>query len=231
MLLKKIISIIIFVLFFINFLWMYNKNESGFNSGTVSAAASQQSIAAKLIRFHVLANSDSVEDQALKLKVRDMVLAYISPKLAECKSVKESRAVLKENNDNIKKIAQAVVYQKGYTYSVKTELGKVQFPVKEYGTIVLPEGEYEAYRILIGSAMGHNWWCVMFPPLCFSDITKGNVEVKKTQEEMKQALTKEEYKLVDNSKKVSENKKIIVKSKIVEEVEKLAETIKKLISH
>lgn len=231
MLLKKIISIIIFVLFIISFLWLYSKNETGVNSEAASSEASQQSIAEKLIRFHVLANSDSLEDQALKLKVRDKVLEYIAPKMAECKTINESKKVLMQNNDNIRKIAQDVVFQKGYTYSVKTELSKVQFPVKEYGTIVLPEGEYEAYRILIGSANGHNWWCVMFPPLCFTDITKGDVEVKKTQEEMKQALTKEEYELVDNSKNISDNKKIVVKFKIVEEAEKLIDDIKKKLSH
>lgn len=236
---RKVISIIIFVLFFISFLWLYNKNEGGFSGQAVSSSASQQSIAQKLIRFHVLANSDSIEDQALKLKVRDKVLEYIAPKMAECKSVEESKMVLKENNDKIKQIAQSIISKNGYKYGVKTELGKVQFPVKEYGTIVLPEGEYEAYRILIGSAEGHNWWCVMFPPLCFTDITKGDVEVKKTQDEMKQALTKEEYELVDNSKKVTknsskktnDNRKIVVKFKIVEEVEDLVDNVKKKLAH
>lgn len=232
---KKSIIFIVAILFSGMLVWNYNKNTTNFTTKVQAKEsnqlASQQSIAKKIIRFHVLANSDSLEDQALKLKVRDKVLEYIAPKMAECKTINESKKVLMQNNDNIRKIAQDVVFQKGYTYSVKTELSKVQFPVKEYGTIILPEGEYEAYRILIGSANGHNWWCVMFPPLCFTDITKGDVEVKKTQEEMKQALTKEEYELVDNSKNISDSKKIVVKFKIVEEAEKLIDDIKKKLSH
>lgn len=214
-----------------SFLWLYNKNETGFNSQAAGSEASQQSIAEKLIRFHVLANSDSLEDQALKLKIRDKVLKYIAPKMAKCKSAEESKAVLKENDGNIKQIAEDVVSENGYKYGVKTELSKVQFPVKEYGTIVLPEGKYEAYRILIGSAKGHNWWCVMFPPLCFTDITKGDVEVKKTQEEMKQALTKEEYELVDNSNEINKSNNIVVKFKIAEDIEKIIDNVKKRLSH
>src|SRR3712207_6409519 len=93
------------------------------------------------------------------------------------------------------------------------------FPVKTYGDITLPQGDYEAYRVIIGNGKGHNWWCVMFPPLCFTDITKGEVELQKTDEMMKKTLTKEEYKLVNN--KYEENNEIIFKFKIIEKLKNI----------
>lgn len=224
--LKKIIYFFVMAAFCANIFWLYSKNNSTI-FGSYPKAASQQSIAEKIIRFHVLANSDSIEDQALKLKVRDKVLEYMVPKLSKCKNIDESRKTLELENNNVRQIAEKVITDNGYTYNVKTELQKIEFPVKRYGTIVLPEGKYEAYRILIGSAKGQNWWCVMFPPLCFTDITRGQVEVKKTQNEMKTALTPEEYSLVDNSEEEDKSNKIVVKFKLIEELQKLINEIQK----
>lgn len=188
--------------------------------------ASQKSIAQKIIRFHVLANSDSEKDQSLKLKVKDNVLSYTTNILGSSKSIDESRKLLHENDSKIKEIAKSTIKGLGYNYAVKTELSEENFPVKSYGNITLPQGEYEAYRIIIGSGSGKNWWCVMFPPLCFVDATKGEVEKKKTSDEMKGVLNEDEYKLVDNepesSASTSENgvdfdrSKIVFKSKILE---------------
>ena len=188
------------------------------NSSNVSGKASQSDVAGKLIRFHVIANSDDKIDQGLKLKVRDSVLKYISPKLKDCKSIEESREIIKNEDKNIKKIAEMIIKKNGFKYSVATELSQENFPVKTYGNITLPQGKYEAYRIIIGSGTGQNWWCVMFPPLCFVDITKGNVSYEKTEKEMKKVLSDDEYKLVDNT---VDNKKIIVKFKLVEILNKL----------
>ena len=183
-------------------------------NGTNSPAkASQSDISAKLIRFHVIANSDDKIDQNLKLKVRDSVLKYISPKLKNCTSIGQSRSILNKENKNIKKIAETVIKQNGYKYYVTTALSKENFPVKTYGNITLPQGKYEAYRIIIGTGKGQNWWCVMFPPLCFVDITKGDVAYQKTEKEMKTVLSDNEYNTVDNT--VS-SKKIIVKFKLEE---------------
>ncbi|KGM98375.1 peptidase [Clostridium novyi A str. 4552] len=186
----------------------------------IKADASQKSIANKLIRFHVIANSDSTEDQALKLKVRDNVLKYISPKLKNSKSIDESREIIKENNDVINKIAEKTVEENGYTYTVKSKLSHENFPVKTYGNITLPQGNYEAYRIIIGNGQGHNWWCVMFPPLCFTDITKGDVEVKKTDDMMKKTLSEEEYELVNDD--IDKNK-VVFKFKIAEKIKEVYE--------
>lgn len=179
---------------------------------------SQQEIAEKLIRFHVIANSDSDEDQALKLKVRDEILKYITPKLQNSKSLDESREIIKNNDNKIKKIALDIIRKNGYNYNVTSTLGQFNFPVKEYGNIVLPEGTYEAYRVVIGSGEGKNWWCVMFPPLCFVDLTKGEVAVKETEAEMKKVLTEDEFKLVD---KEDQENKIVLKSKVVEYAKKV----------
>ena len=175
--------------------------------------ASEKSISEKIIRFHVLANSDTKLDQNLKLKVRDKVLKYISPKLKNSKSIQESRSILKQNDKQIKKIAENVINENGYKYSVTTELAHENFPIKTYGNITLPQGNYEAFRIIIGKGKGHNWWCVMFPPLCFVDISKGEVAYKQTEKDMKKVLTNEEYKLVDNN---IDNKDIKIKFKIFE---------------
>lgn len=152
-----------------------------------------QGISEKIIRFHVLANSDSSKDQALKQKVKDEIIKYILPKLKESKSIDETRNILKENDESIVKVALKTIKNEGFNYGVKSQLSKENFPLKRYGTVVLPQGEYEAYRIIIGEGNGQNWWCVMFPPLCFIDITKGEVAEEETEEQMKEHLSKEEY--------------------------------------
>lgn len=187
------------------------------------ADASQSTISDKLIRFHVIANSDTVEDQALKLKVRDEVLDYMAPLLKESKSIDESRELIKKNDNVIKEIAKKVIKDKGYTYTVETMLSNENFPVKSYGNITLPQGNYEAYRIIIGNGSGRNWWCVMFPPLCFTDITRGEASYKETEENMKKILTEDEYRLV-NANEASANK-IEYRFKIVDTIKGLYKRI------
>lgn len=190
-----------------------------------------QSISEKIIRFHVIANSDNEKDQALKLKVKDNILSYMQPLLKNSKSIAESKKIIQQNDEKIKAIARKVIKDNGYSYSVTTTLGRENFPVKTYGDITLPQGNYEAYRVIIGSGQGRNWWCVMFPPLCFVDITKGEIANKQTEKEMKSVLNEKEYNLVNsnNSDKKQKNGKttgkIIYKFKIVELFQEL---IKKL---
>lgn len=142
------------------------------------------SVQDEIIRFHVIANSDNDEDQELKLKVRDEVIKFLTPLLDKSSSIKESREILKENDKKVIEIAKKVIKENGYNYSVKSELSRENFPEKIYGNIILPQGEYEAYRILIGKSSGQNWWCVMFPPLCFVDVTKGEVAYNETERQM-----------------------------------------------
>ena len=159
-----------------------------------------EDIVDKIIRFHVLANSDTEEDQKLKLKVRDEVINYISPKLKDSKSLDESRRIIKRNKEKIEQISKKVIKDNGYDYEVTSMISRENFPDKIYGDLIFPQGEYEAYRILIGKAKGQNWWCVMFPPLCFVDETKNIVD----SSEIKESIENE----------VNEDKKEINKDKI-----------------
>lgn len=175
----------------------------------------------KLIRFHVLANSDSEEDQQLKLKVRDAVIDYLQPKLRDSKSINESERIILEEEGNLINICRDVIEKNGYNYDVHIDLGYSKFPTKQYSSVVLPAGEYKALRILIGKGQGKNWWCVMFPPLCFVD-KQNNVIDKETDAKLREVLTEEEYKLIvekDNDK-VDD---LTIKFKIVEIIQKIKE--------
>ncbi|KHO40355.1 stage II sporulation protein R [Clostridium tetani] len=167
----------------------------------------------KLIRFHVLANSDLEEDQKLKMEVKNSVLEYIYPKLSNSNNISESRRILMENTKGIEKIAKDVISEKGYNYDLKLELTHDNFPIKTYGNITLPQGNYEAFRIIIGEGKGKNWWCVMFPPLCFVDVTKGEVAYEETEKVMKTYLEEKEDTMKDD---IIDNDKIEFKFKIVE---------------
>lgn len=171
----------------------------------------QGGIAEEVVRFHVLANSDSADDQALKLKVRDEVLAYMQPKLEDISSKAESRAVISENLSGIISCAKQTITKYGYDYPVTAVIAKDYFPTKVYGDISLPAGEYEALRIAIGSGAGKNWWCVMFPPLCFVDITLKEIPAEEKKELM-QILTPDEYNLISNRDEIP----VKIKFKIVE---------------
>ncbi len=123
----------------------------------------------QLIRFHVIANSDSPNDQQVKLKVRDAVLQYLSHYFQQCETPAQARKVVCEHHVVIKNIAQSVLLNNGFDYPVSVELGWFNFPLKSYGNLVLPGGRYEAVQIKLGKAQGKNWWCVLFPPLCIID--------------------------------------------------------------
>ncbi|MEG0014486.1 MAG: stage II sporulation protein R [Cellulosilyticaceae bacterium] len=161
----------------------------------VYAQTMSEDLASKVLRFHVLANSDTTEDQLLKENVRDAVLSYMEPKLANAADKEESKAILTENLDNITAVAEQIIANWGKDYSVYTELSFEEFPTKSYGDIVFPSGEYEACRIIIGEGAGQNWWCVMFPPLCYVDAATGVVPLE-GKEELKENLTKEQYEIV-----------------------------------
>jgi stage II sporulation protein R len=127
--------------------------------------------AAGLIRLHILANSDSPEDQRVKLQVRDAVNSYMAPLLGEAATAGVARKIVAERREDILAVARSVVRQSGADYPVALETGWFDFPLRSYGTLVLPAGKYEAVRILLGEGRGANWWCVLFPPLCFVDAT------------------------------------------------------------
>lgn len=136
----------------------------------------------EVIRLHVIANSDSPEDQALKAKVRDQILAHFAEEFSHIRTIKESRAFIKNHLKDIEKVAAAEIARNHRNYSVEAALGRFQFPTKVYGNKVYPAGEYEALRVTIGKAEGANWWCVMFPPLCFVDVSHGTAAAAGSEE-------------------------------------------------
>lgn len=181
-----------------------------------------------LIRFHVLANSDSPEDQELKLKVRDKVIEDMSMDLEKSSAINETREIIKTNLSRIKRVAEEEIKRNGKNFNVKVSLEEHKFPTKRYGNVIFPAGIYEALRIEIGKAEGQNWWCVMFPPLCFVDVKNGLTD-EKTKKELENNLTKEEYHLVYNDVNGNELP-LKLKSKLVEVIEGSKEQFARLTS-
>ena len=134
-------------------------------SGAVSLPNRDQ-LADKVVRLHILANSDSEEDQALKLRVRDRVLERATELLEQTGDRREAADVLQSHLPELERIAAEEISDCGYEYDVTAEVANTMFPTKEYDGFTLPAGEYLALRIIIGEGNGHNWWCVVFPPLC-----------------------------------------------------------------
>lgn len=174
----------------------------------------------KLIRFHVIANSDTDEDQNLKLKVRDKVVEALGEKLSNVNSLEEAENILKENIDYVNEIAKEVIEENNYTYEVNTMLSYENFPDKVYGDYIFPQGNYEAFRVIIGEGKGQNWWCVMFPSLCFVDESKNSVDSSDLKEEIENIEPKNNETTNENNKKNKEssnvNNEVKFKFKIVE---------------
>lgn len=168
----------------------------------------------KLIRFHVIANSDTDEDQALKLKVRDAVIDYLQPKLEDSKSIEISEKIIESEYKNLERISKEIISENGYKYDVKLGLQYSDFPAKQYSSVVLPAGKYKALKIVIGEGKGKNWWCVMFPPLCFVDDQNGVID-ERTDKKLKEILTPKEYNLIMAKSKTEVND-LKLKFKIVE---------------
>ncbi len=152
----------------------------------------QKEIADNIIRFHVRANSDSDEDQQLKLEVKDEIVTYLQSELGKAKNLDEARNILYYDKEEIKKIADQVIADQGYEYNVNVYFEKAYFPLKTYGDMSFPPGEYEAFRVDIGEAEGHNWWCVLYPPLCFVDSAY-SVVPDDTKEKFDNILSEEAY--------------------------------------
>lgn len=173
--------------------------------------AVSSNIADSVFRLHVIANSDSEEDQALKLKVRDELLSYMNTLAKDCSSKEEVVALAKEHQAEFKAIAQKVISDNGFSYPVTIQIGDSDFPTKTYGDISLPAGTYDALRVQIGESKGKNWWCVMFPPLCFVDVSTGIVP-DDSKKEMQESLSDEEYDLISKT----DNDEIHFKFKLIE---------------
>ena len=163
-----------------------------------------------LFRLHVIANSNSKEDQNLKYLVRDELISYMNTLCSNVSSKEQAIAIANEHLDDFQKIANEVISKNGFNYSAKVQIGNFAFPTKTYGDISLPAGYYDALKVELGKAEGKNWWCVMFPSLCFVDINNGIVP-EESKEELQSSLLEEDYNLIS-----SNNSEYKLKFKIVE---------------
>lgn len=154
-------------------------------------------IAESVFRLHVIANSDSQEDQNLKYVVRDNLLSYMNEICKNTKNKEEAIKIAKQHENDFKQIALQTIREQGFSYDVNVRIGNFEFPTKHYGDISLPAGFYDALRVEIGEAKGQNWWCVMFPPLCFVDVSSGIVP-EESKELMQDNLNEEEFALVSD---------------------------------
>ena len=160
--------------------------------------AISNNLSKNVLRLHVVANSNSVEDQNLKYIVRDNILSYMNSLCSSCKSKEEALTTAKNHLIEFKEIAQKTISENGFSYPVQVEIGNYEFPSKTYGDISFPAGFYDALKINIGSSLGKNWWCVMFPPLCFVNPTTGIVS-EDSKNTLKNSMSSEEYLVISNS--------------------------------
>lgn len=157
----------------------------------------QEHMAEEVLRFHVLANSDSKEDQKLKIEVKDTVIDWMEKEMEEG-NLEETKIFIRNHLSDIEELAYRTIRKNGYTYPVQASLERTAFPEKTYGDVTFPSGVYEALRIQIGQAEGHNWWCVLYPNLCFIDGVRAVVP-EKGKKQLKNVLTEDEYEMVTAS--------------------------------
>ena len=191
-------TIKIFIPIFLSFILIYSYVTPFIKTG--------ESISQKVFRLHILANSDSDEDQSLKLKVRDKILTKSESLFINCKNLNDVINVSKNNIDYFEKLANECIKENGYNYETKVYVDKEYFNTREYEKITLPSGVYNALKIEIGEAKGHNWWCVMFPAICLPAVS---------DDEINSILNEDEIELINN------NNKYEIRFKIVEIYEKI----------
>lgn len=158
-----------------------------------------ENIKQKVVRFHIRANSDSKKDQAEKLLVRDQVVKYLKPYMEHVKTKEEAEKVLASKKQDIAKVAKTTLKKNGRELPVKVYMTREEFPKKDYGSYVFPKGTYDALRIDLGNADGHNWWCVMFPDLCITKESEAAKD-KKTRKKLEQQVGKKGVKKLEKKK-------------------------------
>lgn len=164
----------------------------------------QKQIADEILRLHVIANSDTNEDQALKLKVKDKIVNYLKEVLKDADDLKMAKEIVRSRLADLEKITKDVMTEEGYAYSVTASLGEQEFPVKMYGDLIFPAGIYQAVQIKIGRHQGKNWWCVLFPNLCFIDGTYSIVP-EEAKEELEEVIGEDNYKTLLTTEKIEED--------------------------
>ena len=186
-----------------------------FTSASSYASSVSSDLSNNLLRLHIVANSDSDDDQSLKLKVRDCLIEYLNSIVSPSNTKDEVVEILKEHINDMRNIALKAIYENGFDYDVTISLDHIDFPTKTYSDVSLPAGLYDAIDVHIGNSNGHNWWCVMFPPLCL--VNDGTMEMSEDSENnLKENLDSEDYNLI-----MQNNKTYEFKFKIVEIINKL----------
>lgn len=183
-----------------------------FCSALSKTANSKNQLEDHVLRMHILANSDSIDDQALKLKVRDRILEYAGEILTNPNNtLEETETIVTEHLEDLEDVACELIQEEGYDYTVDAQLVEMEFEDRTYGDLVMPAGEYDALRITIGEAKGQNWWCVMYPALCVANAC----EVTEDEETKETAFSVQEQDLLEHHERYA------VKLKCVEWLEKL----------
>lgn len=169
-----------------------------------------------VFRLHIIANSDSSADQELKLKVRDKIIEYMNTLTSSSSDKKDIISMVNNHLDSFKEIALNTIKENGYNYDVNIEIGNFHFPTKSYGDISFPAGNYDALKIEIGDAIGQNWWCVLFPPLCFVNSSTGVVP-DDSKNTLKENINSESYEIISEGNNSNDNTSDIkIKFKIIE---------------
>lgn len=195
---KKILLILGLLLIFVSFsIFLYANNISN-------------SLYKNIFRLHIIANSNSFEDQSLKLKIRDNIIAYLEKTCENCNTKEDYINTINKNTNTLKTIIQKTIVENNFNYSSNIEIGKYFFPTKHYANISLPSGYYDGIKIEIGDAKGQNWWCSLFPPLCFADISSGVLENEDSQL-LENNISTEEFNLI-----TKKNSTYIIKFKLIE---------------
>lgn len=197
----------------------------------MDAAVVSSRIPEEAIRLRILANSDSPVDQAVKRLVRDEIVEAMNGWATGPQTIEEARNTIMAHMDEIKAITAGVLESRGFDYGSTAELGVVSFPTKMYGSELYPAGEYEALRITLGAGEGQNWWCVLFPPLCFIDATTGEASAASAEEATVEPITKKDAganKDTKETKEAADGQAPEAKFFIAELFEKLVNWIKSL---
>lgn len=180
---KKLLSIfVLFIIYIFISCYCYSIN-------------SLNNIENNIFRLHIIANSNSELDQNLKLKVRDNILSYMNCICEKAFSKDEAIEIAKNHINEFREIADKTILENGFNYASEVEIGNYNFPTKYYGDISLPCGCYDALEIKLGKHSGQNWWCVLYPSLCFVDVSSGTIP-EKSKEILKNNLSDEEYSLI-----------------------------------
>lgn len=203
---KKLNFIFILTVLFFLYIFLLSINYAKNVSANLSSS---------VFRLHIIANSNSDEDQHLKLIVRDNIINYMNTLISNSSTKDNIAFNISEHLEDFKNIALETIHKNGYNYDVNVSIGNFYFPTKSYGDISFPSGNYDALKIEIGESIGQNWWCVLFPPLCFVNSSSGVVP-DDSKDILKENLNPESYNIINNNNEQNIGNGIKIKFKIVE---------------